>query len=1156
MNNHQPNYQYWILSAATLFVLLGSNLIYGQASDSPTTEEAGRKPVALTKESVAALQKKADVSALDEETKTRVDELFQLAIVHASKAETYQKQQHLFEAAQASAKQRTSQLQQQVADLKVIQPSVISETGSLRELEQRLSASDLELKDLKAKLAKADGETAARSARRKAIRDRLIEAKQLVDNTSATTVEAANGESPALTSAKKAESQSQQQALQAEIPMLESELAALDAEDAADFVRMNRDYLALAVATKEEELQLFQSAVSKLRTDDARKQIANARQEAKDEDHPVLRALAEHNVALAEEYQSLARDIVIVKEDLTTMQSQREHWEAIANSARDKVEAIGLTDTIGAMLRKQRVSLPNPRTFLTKIDARTETINAAQLVLLEREEERTRTLDETLLLTLSAESSLPNAFRDEAESLTAKRNELLTPLIRSQNSYYDTLVELSNAEQQVANQISEFAEFIDERVLWVRSSQPIWKSFSIQREDFWLLSPARWKQAGTLVQSEVRQRIPLYLLAGVVLAFLLRNRVIFRRRIREFGQTAESGSCTEFRPTLYALTLTILAAAPWPALLGFLSWRLARIPDSNQLLQVLSSAMCSVAVGYYPLEFLRLAFKPHGLAEAHFGWHSNSVQHARVCVRAIMLVVLPLVLVTCLSNVNTIGLGNDTIERLAFIMATIALTWFFGRLISTKNGALCNYVIQNPNAWVSRLQPIWFWLITLSPLVLTGLAVFGFYYTAQQLAWRFYATGCLAGGSLMVTAIVSRLLLVQRRKLSIEQARQRREAQLKAKLDETIAMSQDELPSADVLREQISQSRNLLQTIMLGVALIGIWVVWIDVLPALGFLEKWPLWQSTVEVTEMVTGDDGGVSFKTKDVLDNITIADVFLAIIVAGLTFVAARNIPGVLEISILQRLPIEASVRYAITTIVSYLIVVVGFVVAFSWVGVHWNQVQWMATALTFGLAFGLQEMFANFVAGIIILFERPVRVGDIVTIDDVSGVVSRVQIRATTVTNWDRQDYIVPNKDFITGRVLNWTLSDQVNRIVFNVGVAYGSDTDKTLATLTRIVKEHSLIVADPAPIVTFEEFGASSLNFVIRCFIAMKDMPSRLQVIHDLHKEIDDTFRSEKIEIAFPQQDLHIRTVSPELLLTKANGTPAKQTVEASILDSEN
>jgi potassium efflux system protein len=179
--------------------------------------------------------------------------------------------------------------------------------------------------------------------------------------------------------------------------------------------------------------------------------------------------------------------------------------------------------------------------------------------------------------------------------------------------------------------------------------------------------------------------------------------------------------------------------------------------------------------------------------------------------------------------------------------------------------------------------------------------------------------------------------------------------------------------------------------------------------------------------------------------------------------------------------------------------------------------------------GLGFGLQEVFANFICGLILLFERPIRVGDIVTVGDVTGVVSRIQIRATTVTNWDRKELIVPNKEFITGRMLNWTLSDPVNRVVVNVGIAYGSDTDRARELLLMIAREHPLIVNDPAPLVTFQEFGDSSLNLVLRCFLP--DPDHRLQVIHDLHTAIHRIFKQEGVEIAFPQRDLHLRSAVP-------------------------
>jgi potassium-dependent mechanosensitive channel len=172
-------------------------------------------------------------------------------------------------------------------------------------------------------------------------------------------------------------------------------------------------------------------------------------------------------------------------------------------------------------------------------------------------------------------------------------------------------------------------------------------------------------------------------------------------------------------------------------------------------------------------------------------------------------------------------------------------------------------------------------------------------------------------------------------------------------------------------------------------------------------------------------------------------------------------------------------------------------------------------------------LQEIFANFVSGLIILFERPVRVGDVVTIDSVTGVVSRIRMRATTIIDGDRKELIIPNKEFITGRVLNWTLTDPVNRVVIKVGVAYGSDTHRATDILLDLAKKHPHVLDDPPPGVALESFGDSALNFVLRCFLP--NMDNRGTVIHELHMAIDHEFRAAGIEIALPQQDVHVRSI---------------------------
>ena len=136
----------------------------------------------------------------------------------------------------------------------------------------------------------------------------------------------------------------------------------------------------------------------------------------------------------------------------------------------------------------------------------------------------------------------------------------------------------------------------------------------------------------------------------------------------------------------------------------------------------------------------------------------------------------------------------------------------------------------------------------------------------------------------------------------------------------------------------------------------------------------------------------------------------------------------------------------------------------------------------------------------------------------------------MRATTITDWDRKEFVVPNKDLITGRLLNWTLTDAINRIVLNVGVAYGSDTQRARELLLQVAQEHPLILDDPAPIATFEGFGNSSLKLVLRCYLPQ--LGDRLATVTDLHAGVDRAFRDNGIEIPFPQRDLHLRsTVSP-------------------------
>jgi potassium efflux system protein len=260
-----------------------------------------------------------------------------------------------------------------------------------------------------------------------------------------------------------------------------------------------------------------------------------------------------------------------------------------------------------------------------------------------------------------------------------------------------------------------------------------------------------------------------------------------------------------------------------------------------------------------------------------------------------------------------------------------------------------------------------------------------------------------------------------------------------------------------------------------------------------------------------------------------ITLADLMVAVIVAIVTVVAAKNLPGLLETILLNWFPMDAGSRHAISMIFNYTITAIGVVAAFSIIGIQWSSIQWLIAALGVGVGFGLQEIVANFICGIIVLFERPFRIGDTVTIGDISGTVTRIQIRATTVLDWDRKELIVPNKEFITGRLINWSLSDKIIRIKIPIGIAYGSDTLLAEKLLVKAAKANALVLDTPEPQAVFLGFGDNSLNFELRVFI--NGIDDWIPVLHKLNQTVDRELRKAGITISFPQRDVHLDQIGP-------------------------
>jgi potassium-dependent mechanosensitive channel len=260
-----------------------------------------------------------------------------------------------------------------------------------------------------------------------------------------------------------------------------------------------------------------------------------------------------------------------------------------------------------------------------------------------------------------------------------------------------------------------------------------------------------------------------------------------------------------------------------------------------------------------------------------------------------------------------------------------------------------------------------------------------------------------------------------------------------------------------------------------------------------------------------------------------VTLGGIASALLIVIAAFVIARTLQRLLLDRLSQRIGLSPALAYAISRALHYLIMCLGVIIAVQSLGLNLGSLAVMVGFLGVGIGFGLQNVTSNFISGLILLFERPVGIGDLITVESgqgtLVGTVSQIGLRATHVKTLDNITIIVPNSQFIENHVINWSHGDPTIRIHVPVGVAYGSDVKKVTDVLLQVATDHPEVIAQPAPQVRFLEFGDSSLNFEL---LAWTNKPEKQFVIRsELNYAIDAGFRSASITIPFPQRDVHVQ-----------------------------
>ena len=918
-----------------------------------------------------------------------------------------------------------------------------------------------------------------------------------------------------MASARRDRIQSDQNLQQTRLSLLDAEVSLnLPQLRAESQDRLVKDLTRTTAALKN-ELDIRRKAESTARLEQAQKD----QEQIQD---PALRDLLQRTTAIATLNNSM------VQEELPRWQAELKKRTDQLNRIRDdgdklrsRIERFGTAGVVGVELLRFRDQLPATiaiESLLTKIADRQNGLEFERLDYREELTNAERALQE-----------LNDADNAESVNLWSSNQEILKSIIGNNVTLFSTLADLNTECRTLITVIQTWQDYVSVQAMWFPSDEMMTRSFlaDSQREllivgrTFW----SEWNRPDSAIsQSTWLGMLPAVI--ALVLLTTLQRRV--RRNIDVCSERATKRSCVTMQPTLRTVLLTIAMAALLPLIPIALGSLLSTQFDGTTESCALGIGLVVFGVLMLLLNFFRQTLRPGGLAESHFGWDESLCRFLRGWLHLMILsMAAPTVLYLYLRNSQ---LDVTVSTRLAFIAMMVVIAVLIARLLQPKRSVLTRLLMTRSPS-LKQFQWILIIAFAFFPLALACLSIVGFHYTAASLTRRVVesiAVTLLLG---IVYATLLRWLKVRRTRTAIERAKERaaQRERLLSDSSEVVESTDSTIPPTMPEEQDLEllgiQARALIRNVLLIVLASTLWGIWYEVLPALRVLSEHQLYHITEETTVLPKDGEPDAILQTRIQFRPITVGNFVFASLAAVMTLWAVRLLPSFIEVMLLSRMTVDTGVRYAILTISRYLMLIAGVVVSCQLIGLRWGNVQWLVAGLSVGLGFGLQEVFANFVSGIIILFERPVRIGDIVTIDGVTGVVSRIRIRATSITDWDRREYIVPNREFVTGKLLNWTLTDTTNRYVLSVGIGYGCDTVRAREIMLEIAKAHPGILSDPAPIASFEAFGDNSLNLLLRVYLPTMD--NRLATISDLHTEIHRRFAEEAIEIPYPQRDVHIK-----------------------------
>jgi len=915
----------------------------------------------------------------------------------------------------------------------------------------------------------------------------------------------------------------------------ELELAQLSANNRQELARMRADLHQRKAAQLDNYLQALRNQLNEQRQREAELALARTEQLAENSGDlpPVIsdQFRVNRDLSAALNQQAQRMDLVASQQRLAT--NQIIQVRQALGTLREQSQWLGASNLLGEALRAQVARLPDmPKS--QQIDN-----EMAQLRV-----QRLRYED-----LLQQQETLRKAHQPDGKPFSAEQRRILDAQLKTQRELLNSLIsgcdtlileitKLKVANTQLQDALTDVKDATHRYLFWTADISPIGLNYPVEvaRDLSRLLSLDTLGQLGKALAMMVTSRETVLPLIGAVLlvGFSLRTRRHFNAFLARSASKVGKVTQDRFRLTVRTVFWSILVALPLPVLWAALGYGLQHAwpypiavafgDGITATLPLLWAFMISAAFA-----------RPNGLFVVHFRWPQTRVARAtRYYSLTIGLIVPLIMLLIAFANMEDRQF-SASLGRLCFILICGALSIV---TVSLKRAGIPLYLDKEGNGENLVNRVLWNLMIAI-PLAAALASMIGYLATAQALLARLETSVAIWFLLLVIYHIIRRWMLIQRRRIAFDRARQRRADMLANRArheDEKESAAQNgevEVDEPIIDLDAISaQSLRLVRSILTLIALVSVIVLWSEIHSAFGFLENIRLW----DVSTTVQGVES---------IQPITLGSVLIAILVLIITTQLVRNMPALLELALLQHLNLTPGTGYAITTLTKYVLMLVGGLIGFSMIGIEWSKLQWLVAALGVGLGFGLQEIFANFISGLIILFEKPIRIGDTVTIRDLTGSITRINTRATTIIDWDRKEIIVPNKAFITEQFVNWSLSDSVTRVVLTIPAPAHVDSEEVTTVLRQACERCSYVLDVPAPDVFLVDLQQGIQLFELRIHAA--EMGHRMPLRHELHQLILKGFAEHGIEMPFPPFQVRMETLGKKT--PASNGTPAARTFKS-------